>query len=53
MPSGHYLKQDRAYLEFNDVVRGRDIVVNPCHQPGNMQWSIDEFEKQIDHMMKL
>ena len=53
MPSGHYLKEDRAYLEFNEVVRGRDIKVNPCHQPAKMQWSIDEFEKQINNMRDL
>ena len=53
MPTGHYLKEDRAFLEFNQVERGRHIVDNPCHQPGNMQWSIEEFEKQMNHMREL
>ena len=36
MPSGHYLKDDHPFIEFNELVRGRDIVDNVCHQPATM-----------------
>ena len=42
MPSGHYLKDDQSYLEFNNVIRGREIQEGLL-QPGDMQWSVDHF----------
>ena len=42
MPSGHYLKDDQSYLEFNNVIRGREIQEGML-QPGDMQWSVDHF----------
>ena len=53
MPSGHYLSEDRAFLEFNEVVRGRDILETTFLQPGKMQWSIEEFEKNCEQTADL
>ena len=47
MPSGHYMKDESSYLEFNGVDRDRDIQEGML-QPGDMQWSISEFMKNMD-----
>ena len=49
MPSGHYLKDEVPYLEFNDVIRVRDMP-DGYLQPGDMAWSISEFVKRIDEL---
>ena len=45
MPSGHYLKDDRGYLEFKDVKRGREIVEFHPLQPSNIAFGMEEFLK--------
>jgi len=47
MPSGHYVKSEPSYLEFNEVKDIRDIHKG-MPQPADMQWSIEEFLKHMD-----
>ena len=52
LPSGHYMKDESSYLEFNGVDRDRDIQEGML-QPGDMQWSISEFMKNMDKQVAL
>ena len=47
MPSGHYLKHDTCYLEFNGVVRDRDIHTGLL-QPADMLWSVDQLLDKME-----
>jgi len=49
-PSGHYIKSDPGFLEFNEVKNVRDIHKG-MPQPADMHWSIEEFLKHLDQTM--
>ena len=49
MPSGHYLKEDRGFLEFKDFKRKRDTVDDfPYLTPAMTPFGMEEFLKNAE-----
>ena len=47
MPTGPYTRDDPGFLEFNEIIPKRDCPAGVL-QPGDMQWSMEEFIKRMD-----